>query len=234
MLIKCFRDIPAADLDTLLPDVRVVMGNRDRWMIGIPALFGGIPLILKLGPTLAVLAILFGIGLGAGHEVGGDSLQQALVVMSGLLALGGFITHQWVKYQRKALHYQLEIKGNIYFRNVSNNAGIFDAIVGAAEEQECKEAILAYAFLLGAPATREELDRKIEAWLRTRFGKDTDFELDDGLQKLERLGLVAETDGALAVPPLAEALRRLDRLWDGFFDFDRPEVAAAGERRRRA
>src|SRR5262249_11813489 len=68
MLIKCFRDIPGADLNTLLPDAKVIMGQRDKWMIGVPALVGGIPLLLKLGPTLAVLAILVGLRLGARGE----------------------------------------------------------------------------------------------------------------------------------------------------------------------
>lgn len=106
MLIKCFRDIPSADLNTLLPDVKVIMAHRDKWMIGLPALFGGIPLLLKLSPTLAVLAILLGLRFGAGGEVEGDRLEQALIVASGFLALGGFVTHQWVKYQRQALRYQ--------------------------------------------------------------------------------------------------------------------------------
>ena len=189
MLIKCFRDIPGADLNTLLPDVRVIMGQRDKWMIGLPALVGGIPLLLKLGPTLAVLAILIGVRLGASGEAGSDGMEQALIVTSGLLALGGFMMHQWVKYQHQALRHQIEINGNLYFRNVSNNAGMFDAIIGAAEEQEFKEAALAYFFLLGEPVGREELDRKIEAWLAAQFGVAVDFELEDGLAKLERLGL---------------------------------------------
>jgi len=234
MLIKCFRDIPVADLNTLLPDVKVVMGQRDKWMIGVPALVGGIPLLLKLGPTLAVLAILVGIRFGAGGEVAGDGIEQALIVTSGLLALGGFVMHQWVKYQHQALRYQLEINGNLYFRNVSNNAGMFDAIIGAAEEQEFKEAALAYFFLLGQPAARAELDRSIEAWIEARFGVGVDFELDDGLAKLERLGLLADAGGVLSVPPLAEALRRLDRAWDGFFAFDAPKRAPVEDARLRA
>ncbi len=230
MLIKCFRDIPSADLNTLLPDAKVIMGQRDKWMIGVPALFGGIPLILKLGPTLAVIAILLGLRFGASREVASDRLEQALIVTGGLLALGGFVMHQWVKYQRQALRYQLEINGNLYFRNVSNNAGMFDAIIGAAEEQEFKEALLAYFFLLGEPASRDELDRKVEAWLATRFGVSVDFELDDGLAKLERLGLVEGTGDRLSAPPVAEALRRLDQRWDDFFAFagpDREQVEAA-------
>jgi hypothetical protein len=146
-------------------------------------------------------------------------------VTGGLLALGGFLMHQWVKYQHQALRYQHEINGNLYFRNVSNNAGMFDAIIGAAEEQEFKEAALAYFFLLGEPAGRDELDRTIEAWLAARFGVHIDFELDDGLVKLERLGLVAQTGDGLSVPPLAEALRRLDRQWDAFFAFNEPNQA---------
>jgi hypothetical protein len=231
MLIKCFRDIPSADLNTLLPDVKVIMGRRDKWMIGVPALVAGIPLLLKLGPTLAVLAILIGIRFGTSGEVAGDGVEQALIVTSGLLALGGFVMHQWVKYQHQALRYQLEINGNLYFRNVSNNAGMFDAVIGAAEEQEFKEAVLAYFFLLGEPASREELDWKIEAWLKARFGVEIDFELDDGLRKLERLGLLAHAGDTLSVPPLPEALRRLDRTWDAFFAFSESNQTPAGDAR---
>jgi hypothetical protein len=226
MLIKCFRDIPSADLNTLLPDAKVIMGQRDKWMIGVPALFAGIPLLLKLGPTLAVLAILVGLRFGTQGQVEGNRLEQALFVTGGLLALGGFVTQQWVKYQRTALRYQLEINGNLYFRNVSNNAGMFDAIIGAAEEQEFKEAVLAYHFLLGAPATREELDARIEAWLASKFGVTVDFEVDDGLAKLERLGLLTSARDRLFVIPLGDALRRLDRHWDGFFQFDPPGQAS--------
>jgi hypothetical protein len=215
----------------LLPDVKVIMGQRDKWMIGVPALFGGIPLLFKLGPTLAVLAILLGLRLGSSGEIAGNRLEQALIVMSGFLALGGFVTHQWVKYQRQALRYQLEINGNLYFRNISNNAGMFDAIIGAAEEQEFKEAMLAYFFLMGEAAGRDELDRKIEAWLAVRFGVEVDFELDDGLAKLERLGLLAHTGDALSVPPLSEALRRLDRTWDDFFAFGESRQTPPGDTR---
>ncbi len=231
VLIKCFRDIPSADLNTLLPDVRVVMGWRDRWLLGVPALFAGIPLLLKLGPTLAILAILIGVQIGNSGTIDSDRLKQALVVTSGLLALGGFIGHLWLKYQRQTLRYQLDIHGNIYFRNVNNNAGIFDAIIGAAEEQELKEALLAYFFLLGDPMDIDRLDRRIEGWLAARFGVSLDFEVDDGVAKLERLGLVEDIGGRLSVPPIGEALRRLDQRWDGFFTFNNPGPTTAEETR---
>jgi hypothetical protein len=40
--------------------------------------------------------------------------------------------------------------------------------------------------------------------------------VDDGVAKLERLGLLVRNAGLLSVPPLNEALAQLDRLWDGF------------------
>src|SRR5262245_21015237 len=151
VIIKYFRDIASADLNTLLPNVRVIMSFRDKWFLGVPALVGGVPLLLKLAPVITVFAVLVGIHFSGAEPVHEDLLKDALVVMSGLLALGGFVTHQWLKYQAQSLRYQLAITDNLYFRNLNNNAGIFDAVIGAAEDQEAKEAFLAYVFLLGEP-----------------------------------------------------------------------------------
>lgn len=222
VFIKLFHDIASADLNTLLPDVKVIMNQRDRWVLGLPAIVAGIPLALKLAPTLTVLFVLLGLQLGYSGAVEEDGLKAALAVLSGLVALGGFVTHQWLKYQRQALRYQVEITDSIYYRNESNNAGVFDALMGAAEEQEWKEAILAYHFLRAEPCDKQALDRRIETWLKARFSIDVDFEVDDGLGKLQRYGLADNSGGRLSVVPMEEALKRLDRLWDSFFQYDRP------------
>ncbi len=158
-------------------------------------------------------------------------MKSAFAAMSGLVALGGFIMRQWLRYQRQSLKYQKELTDNIYFRNVNNNAGIFDYMIGAAEEQECKEAFLAYYFLRTAatPPTQDELDRSIEGWLKEQFGLDIDFEVDDALAKLARLKLLRRDSGRLSVPPPEEALARLDDVWDGFFQFNVASPATATE-----
>ena len=140
-------------------------------------------------------------------------MTGALAALSGLVALGGFMLRQWMKFQRQSLMYQKQLTDNIYFRNINNNAGIFDYIIGAAEEQECKEAFLAYYFLQQGPLTQAELDRRIESWLKEAFGLDVDFEVDDALAKLDRLGLF----GATATPRGAATgggARRLDTVWE--------------------
>ncbi len=148
VLLKYFRNIALSDLYALLPNVRVMMSNLDKLVLGIPALAGGIPIMLKLFATITVLFLVIGFYIGANATVADRDMKTAIAALTGLVALGGFAMRQWLKYQRQSLKYQIELTDNIYFRNINNNGGIFDYVVGAAEDQECKEAFLAYYFLL--------------------------------------------------------------------------------------
>ncbi len=229
VLIKYFRKIPSADLNALFPNVQVVMSTLDRLMLAVPAIAGGVPIVLNLIPALTVLFLLVGFYLGLTGAIGEDDTRKALAALSGLVALGGFLLQQWIKYQRQSLKYQKLLSDNVYFRNVNNNAGIFDYLIGMAEEQECKEAFLAYHFLLTAkdPVTQAQLDSSIEAWLHDTFDVDVEFEVDDALGKLERLGLLKRDGDTLSVLPLDAAIARLDRTWDDFFG---PQEQVAGQR----
>jgi hypothetical protein len=220
VMIKLFHDVAAADLDVVLPGVRVVMTTGDKLMLTVPALIAGIPLLIKLAPAFFVLYGLLRFYFGDGQQ-DANAIGEALIVASGVVALGGFLMNQWVKYERRSLRYQVEVNDTIYFHNVTNNVGIFDHIIGTAEEQDCKEALLAYFFLLTAraPMTEPELDRTIEAWLDRRFAIRVDFEVDDALRKLERFGILQRSGELLSVKPLAAALGELDGRWDGFFQY---------------
>jgi len=224
VLIKYFRDIASADLNALYPNVRVVMSGFDKLLLGVPALAGGVPILLNLWSTITVLFLVVGFYLGITAAVEESQLKTALAAVSGLVALGGFIMTQWAKYQRQSLKHQKELADNVYYRNVNNNAGIFDYIIGAAEEQECKEAFLAYYFLSTSPTplTETELDQRIEKWLSDKFSIDIDFEVDDALAKLERLELLRRDGDRLSVPPPADALVRLDYHWDNYFQYNVP------------
>ena len=220
VLLKYFRNVAAADINALFPHVRVVMSLRDKLMLGGPALIGGVPILLKLASTLAVLFVVIGFYLGLSTSMKTDEMAAAIAAVSGLAALGGFIMRQWLRYRHQSLKYQKELNDNIYFRNVNNNAGLFDALIGAAEDQECKEALLAYHFLWTAPATvtQGELEDRIETWLAQTFGIEVEFVVEAALARLGRMELMARADGRLAVLPPEQALRRLDDLWDGFFE----------------
>jgi Protein of unknown function (DUF3754) len=217
VLFKYFRHIARADLKALFPNVRVVRSLLDHLMLGVPAILGGVPILIKLASTLTVLFLVAGFYLGLSGTMQDRDMEQALAALSGILALGAFLLRQWGNFHRQSLIHQKQVTDNVYYRNVNNNAGIFDYMIGAAEDQDWKEVLLAYYGLLieAGPVTRDVLDVRIEELLARVIGVSADFDVDHALSRLRQFDLVIETDGGLTAVPLVDALRRLDREWKG-------------------
>jgi hypothetical protein len=98
-------------------------------------------------------------------------------------------------------------------------AGIFDYLIATAQDQETKEAALAYHFIRKAevaPRATEVADR-IEAWLANNFSVDLDFKVSDALRILDRFGLMRREGELLFVPPLEPAIAQLSQVWNNFF-----------------
>jgi hypothetical protein len=230
VLIKYFRNIARADLNALYPNARVVLTTWDKLILAVPAIAGGIPILLSLSSTVTVLFLVIGFYLGVSAEVEDSEMKKALAALSGLVALGGFIMRQWVKYQRQSLAHQVAITNNVYYRNINNNAGIFDYLIGAAEDQECKETFLAYYFLSTAQEAIDEaaLKERIERWLKEMFSVDVEFRGAEALSKLDRLELLHRDGAALSVLRPQEALARLDVVWDDFFPASNIAAMAEG------
>jgi hypothetical protein len=230
VMVKSFRNIARIELPMLLPDVRIVMSRKDAMLLGGPALLGGIPIALNLLPALSVILVAIGAYLGFAGQASQDKLMKAVGALSAVIGAGAFIWRQYSNYSFRKLKYQKKVADNIYFKNINNDAGVFETLISAAEDQEVKEVILAYHSLLtaGPAAHAGELDRRIETWLKATFQMDIDFEVGDALSKLEGLGFMSQKDGKIAAVPLTEALVRLDTLWDRLYDFTRaPGVHAA-------
>jgi hypothetical protein len=218
VLFKYFRHIARADLKALLPNVRVVMSVFDRLSLGVPAIVGGVPILIKLASTVTVLFVVAGFYLGVSGTIQDHDTERALAALSGLFALGTFMLRQWGNFHRQSLIHQKHLTDNVYYRNVNNNSGIFTYLIGEAEDQDWKEGLLAYYGLLTAtaPLTREALYARIEQLLAGEFGVSADFEIEDALARLKRLDLLVEAGIGLSVSPLADALARLDKEWDEF------------------
>ncbi|MGJ4943186.1 TMEM143 family protein [Bradyrhizobium sp. HKCCYLS1011] len=215
VLFKYFRHIPRWDLEALFPNVRVVMGIRQQLTLGVPALVGGVPILLKLASTLTVLFVVAGFYLGLSGTLHDNDTQQALAALSGLFALGAFILRQWGNFHRQSLIHQKQLTDNIYYRNVNNNSGIFNYLIGEAEEQDWKEALLAYCGLVSAPGelTHDALRTRIEDLLLQRFSLGLSFNVDAALAKLRELRLLTETADAVSVIALPDAIAQLERVW---------------------
>jgi hypothetical protein len=215
VLFKYFRHIARGDLEALFPNVRVVMSVFDQFALGVPALVGGVPILLKVASTLTVLFVVAGFYLGLNGTMRDNDTEQALAALSGLFALGAFVLRQWGNFHRQSLIHQKQLTDNIYYRNINNNSGIFNYLIGEAEEQDWKEALLAYYGLMTtkAPLTREALRARAEELLVRVFDVGAAFDVDGALARLRDLDLLGETGSSLSVPPLPDALARLEADW---------------------
>jgi Protein of unknown function (DUF3754) len=219
VLLKYFRNIACGDLYALFPNARVVMSNFDKAFLGVPAIAGGIPILIKLYATISVLFLVAGVYFGGSGSVADVDMKGALAALMGIVALGGFAVRQWLKYQHQTLKYHMELTENIYFRNVNNNAGIFDYLIATAEDQETKEAALAYHFIRKAKVapTATEVANRIETWLVSNFTVNVDFKIANALETLNRFGLLRREGERLLVPSLEPAIAQLHQVWNKFF-----------------
>lgn len=219
-LLKLFQNVPKADLEMLFPNTRIRMRTIDKLLIGIPAMIsGGIVLTTKLGASLILMGSLFGFWLGLSNQPVELNKTTLVVLFAGVAALGGYLWKQFNQFKNRKLRFMQTLTQNLYFKNLDNNAGVFHRIVDDAEEEECKEAILAYYFLLISeqPLSKSDLDLRIETWLADKWDCAIDFEIDDALGKLLALGLVQESSDTLSAVSMDAGTQKLDQRWDDYF-----------------
>jgi hypothetical protein len=206
--LRLFKTVPKLDLETIFPNTSPEMRHLDKIKIFAPLVGGLITLGLKFGP------LIFGGGTGS----------TSVSIISGICAaLGTYILKSYLSYQKTREKYQSQISKDLYFKGQANNAAVLNMIVDLAEEQEVKEALLAYTFLLvdkDGKHDRKSLDMRIEKWLLESFAVEVGFEVDDALRKLEEMKLLKKfPDGSLTVLSIDESLKVLDHHWDHLFTY---------------
>lgn len=211
----------------LFPNTLVSMRLIDKLLIGVLAVVGGgIVLTTKLGSSLLLLGTTIGFWFGLVAEPLEIDDAALIALLLGTGALGSFVYRQFSNFKHRKLLFMQTVAENLYFKNLDNNTGVFYRLIDDAEEEECKEAKLAYLFLWRHPdkaTDSEKLDRMIEQWFRQHWQCELDFEVDDALGKLRQLSLVeANDDGMLQVSDIDQACEILDRRWDECFQYEHP------------
>src|SRR5207249_89917 len=130
----------------------------------------------------------------------------------------GYGVKSYYGYQQTKQRYSLLLTEVLYFQNLDTNAGVLFRVLDEAEEQECREAILAYYFLwrqAGAEGwTSAMLDDSIEQYLERQANLQVDFEIGDAMAKLEKLRIVEKIGDRYRARPIEKALEMLDWTWD--------------------
>lgn len=222
-IVKLFQNVPKADLEMLFPNSEVRMRPIDKVIIGSSALIGGaVVLVTKLGASLLLLFALFAFWGGFSDKVVTMTQQHFITLAIGIGVFGSFVFKEWSKFKNRKIKFMKALSDNLYFKNLDNNAGVFHTLIDAAEEEDIKEALLAYTFLLKSKngLSAHALDEQIETWFKSKHQCELDFEISDALEKLERMHLVTCTNTLYNAVNLERAKAILDERWDSLFQYN--------------
>ena len=221
--LKIFKNIPKLDVNMLLPGARVRLTRLDRGRIGVP-LVSGFGMIAWR--TLSLI----------GRSVWnlGDDFLEVLLGATGnplwmwIVASGaaGYGYQSYYGYKQTKQRYHLTLTESLYYQNLDSNAGVLTRLLDEAEEQEAREAILAYYSLWRyageAGWTAAALDDQVEHALQAATGLKVDFEIEGALAKLEAMRIVRKDGDRYRAVPVEHALRMLDWFWDNYFKYNNP------------
>lgn len=240
-----YKDIPQNDLELLFPNVQLSMNWFDQVLFVVPAFGAGISMLIKIVPNLLLLLgvitfLLFGPSSAERLGVTESQIHELSPVLfaftSVMLALGGFAYKQYDTYKNKRIRFMKNVTETLFFRNLANNSSVFHSVIDAAEEEECKEIILAYYHLLinGRCMMSNQLKSEIDKWLQKQFNTKVNFDINKIISRLRNISaeivppgaiqrrniaLLTVTDnGECRVPSILEAKMVIDARWDAAYN----------------
>ena len=192
--VRLFKDIPIRDVEALLPNANVSMGLRDAaMMIGSGA-----------GAVWTLVAKVLAVGLVAA--------SQLLWIIA--LPLVGLFWKIFSGYRRAIKDRDSNRAKHLYFQSLGANRSAIHLISFMICEEEIKEAVLIYAFCLdvendGRAMSKSAIKSEIETYLKKLTSSEVDFDIDDAIETLDRLGLWKDR-AALQVIGIDEASDKLE------------------------
>jgi hypothetical protein len=219
VFLKLFKDIPQVDVEMLLPGGRVRMPRFDR---------------LKLGGSVTSSVAYVGWKLSyfpVSSLLGGFGTGLLIALYTPLALVAGYGYKTWYSFSAAKQAYSHQLSQSLYHHVLDNNSGVMFRLLDEAEEQEAREALMAYFYLwrYAAPEgwTAEELDYYIEVDLKKRRGAEVNFEIVDALSKLLRNGLVEQLGDRYRAVPIGAAQAKLNAIWERYAQTGPPELLPA-------
>ncbi|XP_031118807.1 uncharacterized protein LOC116022304 [Ipomoea triloba] len=168
--VKHFKNIPMADMEIVLPE--------------------------KKNPSLTPMdwvKFLASAVVGLVAVVGSVELPKAdLWVMFAILStVIGYIAKTYFTFQQNMATYQNLITQSMYDKQLDSGRGTLLHLCDDVIQQEVKEVIISFFILMEqGKATLQDLDLRCEELIKEEFGVSCNFDVDDAVQKLEKLGII--------------------------------------------
>ncbi|KAG7550567.1 hypothetical protein ISN45_Aa06g013370 [Arabidopsis thaliana x Arabidopsis arenosa] len=185
--VKHFKTIPMADMEIVLPE--------------------------KKNPGLTPLdwvKFLVSAAIGLVTVVSSVSLKKTdiRVIAAILSTVVAYCVKTYFTFQRNLVDYQSLITRSVYDKQLDSGRGTLLHLCDEVIQQEVKEVIISFFMLIkkGCPTSKEELDMQSEAFIKEEFNESCNFDVDDAITKLEKLGLVSrDSEGKYRCVGMKEA-----------------------------
>ncbi|XP_057982537.1 uncharacterized protein LOC131167713 [Malania oleifera] len=169
--VKHFRNIPMADMEIVLPEKKNPGLTPMDWVKFLgSAIVGLVAVVGSLDMPKADLWVIFAI----------------------LSTVIGYCAKTYFTFQQNMADYQNLITKSMYDKQLDSGRGTLLHLCDDVIQQEVKEVIISFFILMEqGKATRQDLDLRCEELIKEEFGESCNFDVDDAVQKLEKLGIVA-------------------------------------------
>ncbi|XP_027359525.1 uncharacterized protein LOC113868151 [Abrus precatorius] len=172
IFVKHFKNIPMADMEIVLPEKKNPGLTPMDWVKFLGSAIVGL---------VAVVSSL---------EMASTDLTVIVAVLSTVL---GYCVKTYFTFQQNLVAYQNLITQSMYEKQLDSGKGTLLHLCDDVIQQEVKEVIISFYILMEqGKATRQDLDRWCEDLIREEFGGSCNFDVDDAVQKLEKLGIVTK------------------------------------------
>ncbi|XP_052180168.1 uncharacterized protein LOC127793472 [Diospyros lotus] len=171
IFLKHFRNIPMADMEIVLPEKKNPGLTPMDWVkFLVSAVVGLVAVVGSLDMPKADLWVIFAI----------------------LSTVIGYCAKTYFTFEQNMAAYQNLITESMYDKQLDSGKGTLLHLCDDVIQQEVKEVIVSFYILMEqGKATRQDLDLRCEELIKEQFEESCNFDVDDAVQKLETLGIVA-------------------------------------------
>ncbi|XP_012701068.1 uncharacterized protein LOC101764585 isoform X2 [Setaria italica] len=207
--LKIYEKIPIPDLPVVFPHKKLSFRILDTVRLDIATVIGLLAYVVNYKfESLASSPSAFLLDIVA---------ISALLILVFRVGLG---------YKQTRDRYQLLVNKTLYEKTLASGFGSVYFLLDASEQQQYKEALLAYAMLLCRNkyqvSSRASIRDTCEQFMYEKFKAKIEMPIDKAMETLVRLGLVIElpTNGGSSVIglPCSEAYDILRSRWDSLLE----------------
>ncbi|EFJ44712.1 hypothetical protein VOLCADRAFT_95056 [Volvox carteri f. nagariensis] len=233
--IKCFHDIPMADMDVIFAEKKARGGGRGVYLKMLTIIQMVVTVVGGLAAALMVLLKLF----PNDNSPQGDVVDMN-VLWSSISLVAARCGQVYTSAQAERSKTIQDMVNILYDKTDDAQEGVVSMLLEDMAEQQLKEAILTYGLLYSREAelTEELIDLDCERFLVNNFDLSVDFAVEDALPRLESWGMVKRVPNRTgnspnhkicrfeAVHPETAASRLLERWQSSFSALSRPPETA--------